>query len=89
MERSDDVLSVSSLIVAVLAFSAGFVLVYASVRLAADFDLPGVSRTQTGIAMAVVLGLAVLCFLRPIGLELFGYLRKSDVDISRDSDCAK
>jgi len=62
MSNKDGVLPVFSLIVSVLAFFAGCVLIYASMRLASDFGLPQVSRTQTYIGMVVVVGLAGLCF---------------------------
>ena len=63
MERGDIVLARASLVVALLAGFAGFVLLFAAARLVGHFEMPGAPKEHELGAATIIFGVAVFCFV--------------------------
>lgn len=62
MERGDNVLARSSLVIAFLSGCAGFVLLFGAARLMGYFEMPGAPKEHESVGAAIVCALAIFCF---------------------------
>ena len=62
-ERGDEVLAGASLVMALLAEFAGFVLLFAAARLVGFLEIPGAPKEREWGAATVICGVGIFCFV--------------------------